>query len=410
MGIALHAKPLIIAKPPSETFSTILLGLDICPIVSSIKALIDRFCQMHWKPNVNQLNPYAKTYYYHLSNKDQFRYIAIIPFIGNFLVLAHDVHKYLASHALSKTNPIQSLGSFVPKVFGSGGGGGGGGVTKEEKPNYGKDKFALKRDISGLDPIKRQEAIDYFSKHHESLGVYHCERIYDETAGDLPPNIKKTLLKQYIKEFLEGDDIFAEGALHKRIKNGKVHEKDRIFEAMKNEAEKGNKKALEFLKNGLSGFSSSKFDAATTKELLEWLAKQAGTLSPISEEAFNIISGRYYFDLRTQIVSFYLTMLENPDLPQQRVSTILTRCTCLTHIGTPEEQQLVFSGFLKIANLENPKQAKIMYKLARIYKEKGQNDQALRWFEKAAEAQYPSSILLTAFMYCKKGELGKARS
>src|SRR5580700_5193583 len=63
--------------------------VDYIPFISSGKAILDLFLIYVWKPaNPELLTPFAKAYYQHISTKDDFRWVAAIPILGNVILFS----------------------------------------------------------------------------------------------------------------------------------------------------------------------------------------------------------------------------------------------------------------------------------------------------------------------------------
>ena len=79
-----------------DTYSKVLWALDYVPIVSSVKQIVDLFFSHVWYPaDPDQLPSFVYAYHQHLENKDTFRYISIIPVLGNLVLIIKDVFQCL---------------------------------------------------------------------------------------------------------------------------------------------------------------------------------------------------------------------------------------------------------------------------------------------------------------------------
>ncbi len=93
---AQNTPPAVPTAAPATFFKRALWAFDYVPILSTGKGAVDLFAKRFWKPEQpDQLSYYFKTYYHHLSEKDNVRYIALIPIIGNGTILVLDGSKFV---------------------------------------------------------------------------------------------------------------------------------------------------------------------------------------------------------------------------------------------------------------------------------------------------------------------------
>lgn len=79
-----------------EFFSDFLWSLDYIPIASTVKCIADLFFSMYWKNSPpSDLSSYAFSYYQHLNDKPDYRYLGIFPIIGNMLLYIREGCSFL---------------------------------------------------------------------------------------------------------------------------------------------------------------------------------------------------------------------------------------------------------------------------------------------------------------------------
>ncbi len=94
-----------------EAYSKVLWALDYIPFISTGKQIVDLFFFYCWRPaDLDQLPTFVYTYHQHLTNKDAFRYIAIIPVVGNLVLIISDVCQNLseATSNLEQSDAVEN--------------------------------------------------------------------------------------------------------------------------------------------------------------------------------------------------------------------------------------------------------------------------------------------------------------
>ena len=99
-----------------ETYSKIYWALDYVPIVSTGKQIVDLFFSRCWRPSAYALDrvpSFVYAYHQHLIYKDDFRYISIIPVLGNLVLIIKDVYQELTADVYRQEHSEPALEEII---------------------------------------------------------------------------------------------------------------------------------------------------------------------------------------------------------------------------------------------------------------------------------------------------------
>lgn len=291
-------------SPATETkqvgfFPKVLWALDYIPLISTGKGLADLALARFWKPGrLDNLSYYSKHYYHHLADKENVRYIAIIPFVGNGILLVQDCGEYVAKQnelslvrnaELGRNEAMEQLYQGTPEqrakaleCF----------YKEALGPAYCNARTArrfLLKILCGKECPEKQKVQGWFLQNFKRFGLMTAAEIYEHP--NLPHEVELKILDFCISEMLSGRDIIAGYLLSKLIKARVPAEKDRIIAMIRNVAEGGNRVAFDFLNTKLLWE-----DRSYTKAHFDWVASRAETFSsPMSNFAWEILKNEYHF-------------------------------------------------------------------------------------------------------------------
>lgn len=99
-----------ISSGQAHIVSNILWMMDYIPFISSVKQIADLFFSHCWQPaNPEDLPSYAYAYHQHLTHKDGFRYISIVPVLGNLALIIKDVYEYLTADDQERSETLEQF-------------------------------------------------------------------------------------------------------------------------------------------------------------------------------------------------------------------------------------------------------------------------------------------------------------
>lgn len=401
--------PGINVSAPLQPFTSILWGLDYVPIVSAGKACVDYFAIRCWNPgNFDQSSPYAKAYFDHLVEKEDSRYIAVIPAIGNTIVFIQDCYnaviKLQEQYVLK--NAEQGDSNAIEKLYQG---------SPEQKakalecyykaalqPSLGNGSSArniLLKIVCGKEGEEKKKVLAWLLQNVKIFPAYSRDKIYN--TSDLPQELRTKIVDVEMEEMLSGKSS-SKYALYNFLKIVSIQDRTRAMAVLTKSAEIGNTHAFSYIKIELV------FDRSPTSPYFQWIIKHAENLSsPINLSAWKLLKDQFYTSQRESVIASYLRMLQLPQLPRDRLTEIVRALDTRALIGTPEEKAKVLAGYLKAAESGN---VKVMSKVAVMYQRAGQESRAMTWFEKAAHAGHVSSILALAKMSVNRGDINTAAS
>ena len=400
--------PDINVSAPSSPFSSLLWGLDYVPVISSGKAVVDFFAMRHWNPGkLDESSTFAKAYFDHLTEKEDSRYIAVIPAFGNAIVLIQDCY-----HAIIKQQEVMVLknaeqgdADAIERLYRG---------TPEQKAKAFECCYKAALDTSykgrsarrvlvkiacGKEGEEKKNVLAWMLKNIKVFDSFYYEEVYNKP--NLPQELRAKIVDVEIAELLASNSSSSKYSLHNFLGKISAEDRARAMGILTRSAETGSKNAFAFIKLDLTlGRSSS------TPLLFQWVAKQAETLSsPINLTAWEYLKGEYYTSRRDAVVASFFKMLQISGLPSDRFSHIVDRLDTQAWIGNPAEKAQVLAGYLRVAESGN---AEIMYKVGKLYSKAGQQTSAMRWLDKAAHANHLSSILAVARICAKREDLSGA--
>lgn len=389
---------------PEETFSRFFQALDCLPILSTGKGIVDLFATKYWRPShSDQLTPYFKAYYHHLSEKDDFSYVAMIPFVGNTIIALQRCYHFVIrqKELLLQQDAESGQREVIEKLYQ------GSAEQKAKALEYSyqsalSTSSAKSRAATGFllkilnenEAPEKEQVLAWFSENVKRLGWVDSKRIYEEE--NIPPELRVKIVDYYISQTLNGTDPMAQWILSYFMKTVHSEEKQRILSAIKAAAESGNLHAFEFMKQ------KSLSDSSSENPYFQWIVQQAESLSsPLNEHAWTALTEEYYVR-ENAVFSSYQKMLQMPNLPIERFSFITNQFDKLSWIGTPEQKVQILAAYEKIAETGH---VKIMHKVACMYQREGDENRAMLWFEKAAQANHLSSILKLAKLHIYRNDV-----
>lgn len=388
----------------SEAFARLLQITDYIPVASSVKAIVDLFAKRYWKPgSLDSLSSIKQTYYQHLNEKDNFRYIAAIPVLGNMILIVHDLyqfyvtHKNLATMGLAAYGNNQSLQQFylLPSA-----------QKKKCLEVYFRDALnhsSLKQSgalrflntiVCGKEGEDKNSVQHWYSQNIKSLPWIEVRELVKKR--NLPIALASWIADYYINEIVtdksKPHDFFSLHIVPERadlsdlITNAPPLEKERVLAQLKNGVLSGCYQAFHYL------CREEKF-WNPPKSRIEWLAGLASTPNT-SMNQYAWASLKSYLDIdRDSVLAAYAGMLRMPILPLERFSFICDRFETYLLRGTPAQKEIVQQALYSLADGGN---AETIHRVAAIFEKSVESWRATPLYEKAAHANHVDSIVKMA--------------
>jgi TPR repeat protein len=387
-----------------DTYFQFFRSMDYVPIASSGKTIIDFFLSRFWNPkDFNKLSDFSKAYYNHLSDKESVRYIALIPIFGNAVVMVHDMRDFAVKQVkvirerqskeneeigirdalsdLVRKNPEQktkTIESYCKKAL---------------SPSWCDSHCArntLLKILSGTDAEAKGKVLTWLLENVNRFDRYGWNQLLEQPNIPLELRIKTTDL--YVVGVIEDKDILMKYDLVNIFKKENQAEKTRIITAFQQAAERGNRKAYNFLIDCLGGR-----DLTTNAQnaILQWVIKHAETPSSrMHDRAWESVESLYYSLQDDLTITVFSRLVQIEGLSQEKRDFLLSKLDLLEYRGTQEQKRQIFSVYLKMGekgDLES------MYKVGQDYRHRQKNIvSAKQWFERAAARDHLPSIVKLA--------------
>ena len=228
--------------------------------------------------------------------------------------------------------------------------------------------------LSGTDAEAKGKVLTWLLENVNRFDRDGWNQLLEQPNIPLELRIKTTDL--YVVGVIEDKDILMKYDLVNIFKKENQAEKTRIITAFQQAAERGNRKAYNFLIDRLGGRDLTT-DAQNA--ILQWVIKHAETPSSrMHDRAWESVESLYYSLQDDLTITVFSRLVQIEGLSQEKRDFLLSKLDLLEYRGTQEQKRQIFSVYLKMGekgDLES------MYKVGQDYRHRQKNIvSAKQWF------------------------------
>lgn len=399
----------------SEVIAQLLQITDYIPVASSVKAIVDLFAQKCWKPDT--FSSFTSTYHQHLGEKENFRYIAAIPLLGNGILIIHDIYQsYVTNQNLAimgqaahgNSQSLEQFRLFSPaqkkkclELYYRN-------ALMDPSPTHEESLTFMRTLLCGKDGEDKDAVIHWYVQNIDNLPESEIRQL--GRTKNLPAPLASRIADFYIetivsyhqREFdLYSDTVRdARNRLSELLLNVSPSEKQRVLARMKNAALAGSFSAFSYL-CGEEKFWSSPASFA------EWLAQLALTPNSSMHSAAWMKLQSYLNSDADSVLASFAGMIKIPTLSKEKFLFIIQVFKTYLSRGTSAQKEVIHQAFHQLTESGN---VKIIHMIASLYEERAGIGKAIPLYEKAAHGNHVDSILKMAHYCYKTGNIPGAKS